>query len=81
MSDQLRSKQRVQWPPLLRDPYGEDRHDLVERLAYQYWTLRGSPLGSPDTDWFTAEKAMRAYLLAAGIVLGPHGDLYRMDNG
>lgn len=65
-------------PPLklLTDYYGEDRHELVQRLAYQHWEKRGSPLGSPEIDWFAAEKAMRASLLASGIELGPDGDLY-----
>jgi hypothetical protein len=33
-------------------------------------------MGSPESDWFAAEKAMRAYLLASGVDLGPDGDLY-----
>jgi Protein of unknown function (DUF2934) len=63
-------------PKPLTDFYGEDRHELVQKLAYQYWEKRGSPLGSPEIDWFAAEKAVRAYLLASGIELGPDGDLY-----
>ena len=49
---------------------------MVEKLAYQHWEKRGSPPGSPEIDWFAAEKAMRAYLLASGIELGPDEDLY-----
>jgi len=36
----------------------------------------GSPLGSPEIDWFATEKTVRAYLLASGIELGPDEDLY-----
>lgn len=76
MADQFRSEDRVQRPKPLTDFYGEDRHELVQKLAYEHWEKRGSPLGSPEIDWFAAEKAMRAYLLASGIELGPDEDLY-----
>jgi hypothetical protein len=67
MTEQPRSKDRVQRPKPLTDFYGEDRHELVQKLAYQLWEKRGSPLGSPEMDWFGAENAMRACLLASGI--------------
>ena len=70
------SEDRVHWPKPLTDFYAEDRHELVQKLAYQHWEQRGSPLGSPEIDWFAAEKAMRAYLLASGIELGLGEDLY-----
>jgi hypothetical protein len=73
---QSRSEDRSQRPKPLTDFYGEDRHELVQKLAYQHWEERGSPLGSPEIDWFAAEKAVRAYLLASGIELGPDEDLY-----
>jgi len=73
---QPRSEDRALRSKPLRDFYGEDRHELVQKLAYQHWEKRGSPLGSPEIDWFVSEKAMRAYLLASGIELGPEGDLY-----
>jgi len=76
MTEQPRSADRVQRPKPLTDFHGEDRHELVQKLAYRRWEERGSPLGSPETDWFAAEKAIRAYLLASGIELGPDGDLY-----
>ena len=28
----------------------------IEHLAYWLWQQRGMPLGSPDEDWFLAEK-------------------------
>ena len=42
-----RSENRVQGPKPLTDFYGEDRHELVQKLAYQHWEKRGSPLGTP----------------------------------
>jgi hypothetical protein len=75
-TEQSRSGRRVQRPRPLTDFYGEGRHELVQKLAYQHWEKRGSPLGSPEADWYEAEKAVRAYLLASGIELGPGGDLY-----
>ena len=58
------------------DFYDEDRHELVQKVAYQHWEKRGSPLGSPEIDWLAAEKTVRAYLLGSGIELGPDEDLY-----
>jgi hypothetical protein len=66
----------VQPPKPLTDFYGEDRHELVQKLAYQNWEKRGRPLGSPEVDWCAAEKHMRACLLASGIELWPDEDLY-----
>jgi hypothetical protein len=76
MTEQTRSEDRVQRPEPLTDFYGEDRHELVQKLAYQYWEKRGSPLWSPEIDWFAAEKATRAYLAASGIELRPDEDIY-----
>jgi hypothetical protein len=76
MTEQPGSEDRVQRPKPLTDFYGEDRHELVQRLAYLRWEKRGSPPGSPEIDWFAAEHALRAYLLASGIKLGPDEDLY-----
>jgi hypothetical protein len=76
MTGQPRNVDRVQRPKPLTDFYGEDRHELVQKLAYQYWEKRGSPLGSPEIDWFATEKAVRTYLLASGIELGSDEDLY-----
>jgi len=36
----------------------EDLHELTEKLAYDNWERRGRPLGSPEIDWFAAEKAL-----------------------
>ena len=76
MTEWTRGEDRAQRAKRLTDFYGEDRHELVQKLAYQLWEQRGSPLGSPEIDWFAAERAMRAYLLASGIELGPDEDLY-----
>ena len=76
MTGEPRSKDRQQRPKPLTDFYGEDRHELVQKLAYQHWEKRGGPLWSPEIDWFAAEKAARAYLLDSGIELGPGKDLY-----
>jgi hypothetical protein len=76
MTKQRRSEDRVQRPKPLTDFYGEDRHELVQKVAYQLWEKRGCPLWSPEIDWFAAEKTVRAYLLASGIELGSDEDLY-----
>ena len=62
----IKPGERVQRPQPLTDFYGEDRHERVQKLAHQYWEKTGSPLGSSEFDWFAAEKAVRACLLASG---------------
>ena len=54
---------------LTPDFLGESRHEFVARLAYQYWERRGMPLGSPELDWFAAERALYESLVASGSVL------------
>jgi len=76
MTEQSKNEDQVQRPKPLTDFNGEDRHELVQKLAYQHWENRGRPLGSPEIDWFAAEKAVRSYLLASGIELGPEEGLY-----
>ena len=31
----------------------------VEQLEYRFWLQRGRPLGSPEVDWFRAERERR----------------------
>lgn len=31
----------------------------IERLAHQYWLDRGSPIGTPEEDWFRAEEEIK----------------------
>jgi Protein of unknown function (DUF2934) len=30
--------------------------ELTQKLAYENWVRRGCPFGSPEVDWFAAEK-------------------------
>jgi hypothetical protein len=53
---------------LIPDFLGEDRHEFVAKLAYQYWEQRGRPFGSPEVDWFRAEQTVYSVLLAAGLI-------------
>jgi hypothetical protein len=76
MTEHSNDQNKGQMSGPLTDFYGEDRHELVQKLAYQYWENRGRPLGSPEIDWLAAEKAVRSYLLASGIELGPDEGLY-----
>ena len=34
----------------------DDRHEQIALRAYGLWQERGSPLGSPEEDWFPAEQ-------------------------
>jgi hypothetical protein len=61
-------------PQLLPDHLGEDRHELVAKLAYKFWEERGRPFGSPETDWFRAEQEVYFSLLAAGLITESEGN-------
>jgi Protein of unknown function (DUF2934) len=50
------------------DFLGEDRHEYVAKLAYQLWEERGRPFGSPEVDWFAAERAVYSALVASGLI-------------
>ena len=76
MTERPRSEDCIRRPEPLTDFYGENRHEPVQKLAYEHWKKTGSPLGSPETDWPAAEKAVRTYLSASGIELGSDEDLY-----
>jgi hypothetical protein len=60
---------------LVPDFLGEDRHEFVAKLAYQLWEKRGHPFGSPEVDWFGAERAVYSSLLAAGLIAVSADDL------
>jgi hypothetical protein len=36
--------------------------EAVARLAYSYWEARGRTGGSPEEDWFRAEKDLRTVM-------------------
>jgi hypothetical protein len=65
MADESRPQQPLELIPDF--PY-ESRHEFVEKLAYKLWEQRGRPLGSPDVDWFAAERAVYASLVASGMI-------------
>ena len=36
-----------------------NRQQKIAARAYELWVERGSPIGSPDEDWFRAEQELR----------------------
>jgi hypothetical protein len=34
-------------------------HELMNKLAYEFWEERGRPIGSPGVDWHKAEQKIR----------------------
>jgi DUF2934 family protein len=68
MPDQLKSPDKQQPMVLTTDFLGEDRHEFVAKLAYKLWEDRGRPFGSPEIDWFAAERALYSALVASGLV-------------
>jgi hypothetical protein len=47
----------------MTDSFEQYRHELMRKLAYEYWERRGRPFGSSEVDWSAAEKAIDPYLL------------------
>lgn len=63
---------------LLPDFLGQDRHEFVARVAYQLWEERGRPIGSPEVDWFGAERAVYSSLVASGLIRASADDSQHM---
>ena len=73
MRDEFGELNKRQPLELTSDFLGEDRHELVAKLAYKLWEERGRPFGSPEVDWFAAERAVYSSLVASGF-LAPSGN-------
>ena len=41
--------------PVKKQP-ASAQHDQIALRAYRLWEERGSPIGSPEEDWFRAEQ-------------------------
>lgn len=70
MPKRLKARSKQQPVALTTDFLGEDRHEFVAKLAYKLWEERGRPLGSPEVDWFAAERAVYSGLVDSGLI-GP----------
>jgi hypothetical protein len=40
------------------DFFAGDAREVTAKIAYELWERRGRPLGSPEVDWFAAEKVL-----------------------
>jgi len=68
MPDKFGELDKQQPLELTTDFLGEDRHEFVAKVAYKFWEERGRPFGSPNVDWFAAERAVYSSLVASGLV-------------
>ena len=75
MPDKFGELDKQQPLELTTDFLGEDRHEFVAKVAYKFWEERGRPFGSPDVDWFAAERAVYSSLVASGLVAPSTNDL------
>jgi Protein of unknown function (DUF2934) len=75
MPDKFGELDKQQPLELTTDFLGEDRHEFVAKVAYKFWEERGRPFGSPDVDWFAAERAVYSSLVASGLVAAAANDL------
>lgn len=74
MADESGELDEQQLVELTTDFLGEDRHEFVAKLAYQLWEKRDCPFGSPEVDWFAAERAVYSSLLASGLIASSADD-------
>ena len=42
-------------------------HTQIQALAYWLWLERGSPVGSPEVDWYRAEEELRTGKRSTGV--------------
>ena len=78
MPDKFGELDKQQPLELTTDFLGEDRHEFVAKVAYKFWEERGRPFGSPDVDWFAAERAVYSSLVASGLVAPSANDLQQI---
>jgi hypothetical protein len=78
MPNESRTPDKQQPLELTTDFPGESRHEFVAKLAYKLWVQRGRPFGSPDVDWFAAERALYASLAASGMITPSPNDRQNM---
>ena len=74
MLDESRPPDKQRPLELVPDFLYESRREFVEKLAYKLWEQRGRAPGSPDVDWFAAEQAVYASLVAAGTITSASND-------
>ena len=53
------------------------RREVTLGLAYKYWGRRGSPVGSPEIDWFRAERDIERFLLYSPVKASVRGQRLR----
>ena len=80
MTDKSRMLDAQQPLELIPDSPYESRHEFVEKLAHKLWEQRGRPVGSPDIDWFAAEQAVYASLVASGMITPSSNDPQNIRN-
>lgn len=54
--------------PIAAVPRDEPRpaipdEETIRTLAYELWRARGCPIGSPEDDWYIAEKQLKEPLI------------------
>jgi len=74
MPDESRPPDQERMLEVIPDSPYESHYEFVSELAYKLWLQRGSPLGSPEIDWFAAEQAVYASLVAAGTITSSSND-------
>jgi len=63
ISDPLSPSVSITHAELSRNYDGEERHTMIERLAYQYAESRGFAPGHDIDDWLSAESEVDARLM------------------
>lgn len=74
MPDEYLEHDKQQPLELIPDFSYESRHEFLENLAHKLWVQRGSPIGSPEIDWFAAERMVYASLETSGMITPSSND-------
>ena len=61
-ADQRQKEAAPVSPEALTPAGGGPEHEETARVAYQDWEQRGSPIGTPEEDWFRAEEEAKQHM-------------------
>jgi hypothetical protein len=54
------AKPAIEMTAALRDNVESERQERIAALAFEFWLARAFRGGSPETDWFRADREVRS---------------------
>jgi hypothetical protein len=62
------AKEKKDTPSEHEEPRAGIPNDFIEKAAYYHWEQRGRPQGDEWYDWLEAEKEIKEWMVASGIL-------------